>query len=115
MRGRNLDLLTGTAVALALMLAGPATAAPDENSAAIEALVPVPEPANVPPPTISDIGGQATATVTPKTDVAPAAAPAPAPAAAAPVIAPTPAAAPNDVATAPAAPLDPVAEKLREV
>jgi L,D-transpeptidase YcbB len=127
MRGRNLDLLTGTALALALMLAGPATAAPDENSAAIEALVPVPEPANVPPPTISDIGGQATATVTPKPDVAPAspaAAPAPAaPAAAAPVAAPaspaaapaSPAVAPNDVATAPAVPLDPVAEKLREV
>ncbi|MBV8751794.1 MAG: L,D-transpeptidase family protein [Hyphomicrobiales bacterium] len=113
MRGRNLDLLTGTALALALMLAGPATAAPDENSAAIEALIPVPEPANVPPPTISDIGGQATATVTPKADVVPAI-PAAAPAPAAPADA-TPAAAPNDVATAPAAPLDPVAEKLREV
>ncbi|MBV8576902.1 MAG: L,D-transpeptidase family protein, partial [Acetobacteraceae bacterium] len=89
------------------------TAAPDENSAAIEALVPVPEPANMPPPTISDIGGQATATVTPKTDVAPAS-PAAAPAPAAPAAA-APAPAPADVATAPAAPLDPVAEKLREV
>jgi murein L,D-transpeptidase YcbB/YkuD len=121
MRGRNLDLLTGTALALALMLAGPATAAPDANSAAIEALVPVPEPANMPPPTISDIGGQATATVTPKTDdvvpapASPAAAPA-APAAAAPAAAPAnPQEPPKDVATAPAAPLDPVAEKLREI
>ena len=120
MRGRNLDLLTGTALALALVLAGPATAAPDENSAAIEALVPVPEPANMPPPTIADIGGQATATVTPKTEDAapapasPAAASAPAaPAAAAPAVAP--AEPPKDVATAPAAPLDPVAEKLREI
>jgi murein L,D-transpeptidase YcbB/YkuD len=119
MRGRNLVLLTGTALALALVLAGPATAAPDANSAAIEALVPVPEPANMPPPTISDIGGQATATVTPKTDevapapASPAAAPAPAaPAAAAPT---SPAEPPKDVATAPAAPLDPVAEKLREI
>jgi murein L,D-transpeptidase YcbB/YkuD len=115
MRGRNLDLLTGTALALALMLAGPAAAAPDENSAAIEALVPVPEPANVPPPTISDIGGPATANVAPKTDVAPASAsPAAAPVPAAPAAA-APATAPADVATAPPVPMDPVAEKLREV
>ena len=123
MRGRHLELLTGTALALALMVAGPATAAPDENSAAIEALVPVPDPANMPPPTIADIGGAATANVTPKpTDMAPApvspaAAPAPAaPASAAPAAAPaSPAAAPKDVAATPAAPLDPVAEKLREI
>jgi L,D-transpeptidase YcbB len=115
MRGRNLDLLTGTALALALMLAGPAVAAPDENSAAIEALVPVPETANVPPPTISDIGGPATANVTPKTDVAPAtASPGAAPVPAAPAAA-APATAPMDVATAPPVPMDPVAEKLREV
>jgi len=122
MRGRNLDLLTGTALALALFLAGPATAAPDENSAAIEALVPVPEPANMPPPTISDIGGPETAAVTPNIEVAPApanpataSAPA-APAAAAPAAAPVnPQEPPKDVATAPVAPLDPVAEKLREI
>ena len=71
MRGRSLDhLLTGTTLALALMLAGPVMAAPDENSAAIEALVPVPEPADVAPPTIADIGGQATATVTPQAGAA---------------------------------------------
>jgi L,D-transpeptidase YcbB len=129
MSGRGLDyLLTGTALALALTLAGPALAGPDEKSAAIEALVPVPEPANVAPPTIADIGGSATASVTPKTpDVeptAPAAAPAspaatPAPAApatAVPAAAPAPAAAPpKEIAATPPAPLDPVAEKLREL
>jgi L,D-transpeptidase YcbB len=116
MRGRNLDLLTGTALALALMLAGPATAATDENSAAIEALVPVPEPANMPPPTIADIGGAATATVTPKTDDVPPPAAAPAPAAAAPSAAPaSPPEPPKEVVTAPVAPVDPVAEKLREM
>ena len=123
MRGRHLDLLTGSAVALVLMLTGPAAAAPDETSAAIEALVPVPESANMPPPTIADIGGPATANLTPKpADVAPASASpavAPvlsAPTTAAPAAAPaSPAAAPTDVAAAPAAPLDPVAEKLREL
>src|ERR1700736_3037177 len=121
MRGRGLDyLLTGTALALALALAGPATAAPDATSAAIEALVPVPEPANVPPPSIADVGGPATASVTPKApDVTlePPAAGAPAPAApatAAPAAAPTPAAPPKEIAATPPAPLDPVAEKLRE-
>ena len=121
MRGRGLDyLLTGTALALALALAGPATAAPDATSAAIEALVPVPEPANVPPPTIADIGGPATASVTPKdgdmAPAAPAAAPSASPAAApAPAAAPTPAAPPKEIAATPPAPLDPVAEKLREL
>src|SRR5437660_3620226 len=121
MRGRGLDyLLTGTALALALALAGPATAAPDATSAAIEALVPVPEPANVPPPTIADIGGPATASVTPKdvdmAPAAPAAAPPASPAAApAPAAAPTPAAPPKEIAATPLAPLDPVAEKLRDL
>jgi L,D-transpeptidase YcbB len=141
MRGRSLDhLLTGTTLALALMLAGPVMAAPDENSAAIEALVPVPEPADVAPPTIANIGGPATATVTPQAGAAEPAAPAaaspatptpatPAPAAAtpaAPAAAPATAApatvpgapdtAPNkDVAAAPASPDAPVADKLREL
>jgi L,D-transpeptidase YcbB len=117
MRGRHLDLLTGTALALALLVAGPAGAAPDPNEAAIEALVPVPEPANLPPPSIADIGGPATATVTPKaSDIA-----SPAPAADAPASQPvSPAAvpaapAPKDIAATPPAPLDPVAEKLREL
>ena len=122
MSGRSLDhLLTGTALALALTFAGPAAAAPDQTSAAIEALVPVPEPANVAPPTIADIGGPATGTITPKTDdlappaatpASPTATPAPAaPAAAAPV----PAAPAKEIAATPPAPLDPVAEKLRDL
>jgi L,D-transpeptidase YcbB len=131
MRGRGLDyLLTGTALALILTLAGPATAAPDENSAAIEALVPVPEPANVPPPSIIDIGGRTTASITPRphdpvpeepasaAPASPAAAP-PAAAAPAPVApataAPAAAPAPAEIAATPPAPLDPVAEKLRDL
>jgi L,D-transpeptidase YcbB len=124
MRGRGLDyLLTGTALALALALMGPATAAPNENSAAIEALVPVPEPANVPPPSIADIGGPATASVTPKgSDMAPAApeaappaSPAAAPAPAAPAAAVPATEPPKEIAATPPTPLDPVAEKLREL
>jgi L,D-transpeptidase YcbB len=117
MRGRSIDrLLTGTALALAVALAGPATAAPDANSAAIEALVPVPEPANVPPPSLVDVGGPATAAVTPRATE-------PAPAASAPtneaIPLPEPANVPppgaKDVAAAPASPDAPVAEKLREL
>jgi murein L,D-transpeptidase YcbB/YkuD len=125
MRGRSIDrLLTGTALALAVALAAPATAAPDPNSAAIEALVPVPEPADVPPPSLVDVGGPATAAVTPRAvepgPVAPAAA---APAAIAPtndgIPLPEPAnippPGPKDVAAAPPSPDAPVAEKLREL
>src|SRR3954447_4697782 len=63
MQGRRFDrLLTGTAIALALGL----TAAADralaqvQDQSAIEALVPMPEPANVPPPTAADIGAPET-------------------------------------------------------
>jgi murein L,D-transpeptidase YcbB/YkuD len=122
MSGRSIDyLLTGTALAVTLMIAGPAAAAPDANDAAIEALVPVPEPANVPPPSIVDIGGPATAAVTPKADdvqpPATAVPPSPAPATAAPAAEPAaPAAAPpKEIAARPPAPLDPVAEKLRDL
>jgi L,D-transpeptidase YcbB len=122
MRGRSIDrLLTGAALALAFALAGPATAAPDANSAAIEALVPVPEPADVPPPSLVDVGGPATAAVTPQAGASePAAA---APAARAPTTdgiplpepANVPPPGPKDVAAAPASPDAPVAEKLREL
>ncbi|HXW23784.1 MAG TPA: L,D-transpeptidase family protein [Xanthobacteraceae bacterium] len=132
MSSRRFDrLLTGTALALALVLAGPAIGAPDGNSAAVEALVPVPDTADVPPPTLADVGDPATGSVTPPPSAAAAAAPAPpAPAATTPA-APIPAAtAPTndgippaepanvppptlkDIATAPASP---VAEKLREL
>jgi murein L,D-transpeptidase YcbB/YkuD len=122
MRGFELDrILAGTALALVLTLSGQANAQAN-NPAAIEAGVPVPEPANVPPPTAADIAKDAT-TVTPAAQgtmfetpraAAPAAAapatPAPATTATAPA---TPAPAP--VASAPAS-LDPIfGEKLREI
>jgi len=119
MSGRSLDhLLSGTALALALMVTGPAIGAPDQNSAAIEALVPVPEPADVPPPSIVDIG-PATASVTPKASDVVTAAPAaavpltPEPSAAAPAA--PPAAPLKEIAATPPTPADPVAEKLREL
>lgn len=131
MRGFQLDrVLAGTALALVLTLAGQASAQ-SNNPAAIEAGVPVPEPANVPPPTAADLAKEAP-TVTPAAKgtmfetprsaapdttatTTPAAAPTTAPA---PVAAtPAPAA---PVAAAPAAPagtsVDPVfAEKLRDI
>ena len=64
MRGIQLDrILAGTALALVLTLSGQANAQ-SNNPAAIEAAVPVPEPANVPPPTAADIAKDAP-TVTP--------------------------------------------------
>ena len=137
MRGFQLDrVLAGTALALVLTLAGQASAQ-SNNPAAVEAGVPVPEPANVPPPTASDLAKEAP-TITPAAQgtmfetprsaaptttatTTPAAAPtaAPAPAAPAPVATtPAPAA---PVATAPAAApgaasVDPAfADKLRDI
>lgn len=79
MRRQRLDrVLAGSAIALVLAVTGAAYAT-QENTAAIEAAIPVPEPANVPPPTKADIDLPAAAT-------APAAAAAPAaPAAETPV------------------------------
>src|SRR3954454_5165124 len=60
MQGRRFDrILTGTAIALVLGMAqaGPGLA---QSQSAIEALVPMPEPANVPPPTAADVGGPVT-------------------------------------------------------
>src|SRR5436309_9475368 len=67
MRGLRLDrVLTRTALALVqidVLAAGNVTPARAETPAhdlkAIEALVPLPETADVPPPTIADIGGLA--------------------------------------------------------
>lgn len=128
MRGLHLDrILAGTALALVLTLSGQANAQ-SNNPDPVEAGVPVPEPANVPPPTAADIAKEAT-TVTPAaqgtmfetpraatpntTATAPAATPAPDTTATAPAATPAPA----PVASAPAAPsADPVfAEKLREI
>src|SRR5437762_285560 len=60
MQGRRFDrILTGTAIALVLGLAqaGPARA---QSQSSIEALVPMPEPANLPPPSVADVGGLTT-------------------------------------------------------
>src|SRR5205085_3851234 len=62
MQGRRFDrILAGTAIALVLGLAqaGPALA---QSQSSIEALVPMPEPANLPPPTAADVGGATTET-----------------------------------------------------
>jgi murein L,D-transpeptidase YcbB/YkuD len=110
MHGRRFDrILTGTAIALVLGLSsGPsAWAQVQQDQKAIEAAVPLPEPANLPPPSAADVGGPTTdSTGTASTAInlpdppdlppptfkdvaAPSAAPAPAP-----VAAPAPAAAP---------------------
>src|ERR1051325_11778281 len=58
MRSRRFDrILTGTAIALVLGLASTGNIARAQDEKAIEALVPMPEPANVPPPSIADVGG----------------------------------------------------------
>lgn len=49
-------VLAGIALALLPAMSGNALAGPDEDEARIEAAIPVPEPANVPPPTAADIG-----------------------------------------------------------
>jgi L,D-transpeptidase YcbB len=109
MQGRRFDrILTGTAIALVLSItsAAPGWAQAASDQQAIEAAVPMPEPANVPPPTAADIGGAVTETTgstavnlpdppdlpppTFKDVAAPSAAPAPAPVAA-PAAAPVPA------------------------
>ncbi len=101
-------ILTGTAVALILGLSA-ATPVLAQSQPAIEALVPMPEPANVPPPSAADVAdkGETTGSTpsaainlpdppdfpppTFKDVAAPAVAPAPAPTVATPVTAPTPA------------------------
>jgi murein L,D-transpeptidase YcbB/YkuD len=125
MQGRRFDrFLTGTAIALALGLAavGPASA---QDQSAIEALVPMPEPANVPPPTAADVGGTTTGSTAinlpdppdlpPPTfkDIATPSAP-PAPEAApATVATPTPAPAPTPAVAA--NPDQPIRDALREL
>ena len=49
-------VLVGSALALLFAMPGNALAGPVLDEAAIEAAIPVPEPANVPPPTAADIG-----------------------------------------------------------
>src|SRR5438477_11786325 len=62
MQGRRFGrILAGTGIALVLGLAqaGPALA---QSQSSIEALVPMPEPANLPPPSAADVGGPTTET-----------------------------------------------------
>ena len=102
MGGQRCDrILAGTALAMVLALAPSAYAQPDK----IEAAVPMPEPATLPPPTAADI------TAKPAPDPNTAAAPAPAPA--------ETAAAPETPPPDPLASLDPadrpIAEKMRDL
>ncbi|MEJ0078557.1 MAG: L,D-transpeptidase family protein [Alphaproteobacteria bacterium] len=63
MPSRRFDrILTGTALALVLGLAATANPAFAQDQKSIEALVPMPEPANMPPPSIADVGGTAETT-----------------------------------------------------
>ena len=131
MRSRRFDrILTGTAIALVLGLASTGNIARAQDEKAIEALVPMPEPANVPPPSIADVGGapettgstNSTAIVLPDppdlppptfTDVATPATP-PAPEAAPATIA-TPTPAPVPAPTVVAHPDQPIRDALREL
>ena len=124
MQGRRFDrILTGTAIALVLGL-GVAAPVSAQSQSAIEARVPLPEPANVPPPTAADVAGPAETTgstainlpdppdLPPPTfkDVA-----APAPAAApATVATPTPAPAPAAAPIVAANPDQPIRDALRD-
>jgi L,D-transpeptidase YcbB len=87
MANRRFDrILTGTAIALVLSLtcaSAPALAQSTLTDAEIEAKVPLPDVADVPPPTAADVGGTSTATLPTQ--------PAPAPQAAAPQAPATPA------------------------
>src|SRR5438105_6163067 len=131
MHGLRLDrILTGTAIALVLtVMAG--TPAMSVDSMEIEAAVPIPEAANLPPPTIADIGPTTTASTpsTPSSAAAPsaplaastsatppqAAAPAADAPATTPAVAVTPPAAAPDAAPPTVVATSPEAEKLREV
>src|SRR5882757_6563408 len=102
MHGRRFDrILTGTAIALILGLGSvnPTLAQTTPDQAAIEAKVPLPEAANMPPPTAADVGPWITGTTNAVNlpeppDLPPTskdAAPAAAPTTAAPTVAPAPA------------------------
>ena len=140
MQSRRFDhILTGTAIALVLGLsfATQPASAQGLSNAAIEAKIPLPEPANVPPPTAADIGtaaapaeettgGGVTLPDPPelppptfKDVAAPPPAAAPAPAAAAPATTPTPAAAAPAATPEPPKPVvaadQPIRDALRDI
>lgn len=92
---RLLAAMVASFMATAAYAQSPDTPRASATDLAIEAGVPVPEPANVPPPTAADINGTAPAQAAP--------APAPAPVATAPAAAPAPVAAVPAPAPAPVA------------
>jgi murein L,D-transpeptidase YcbB/YkuD len=137
-------VLAAATLALLLTTAGTAIAAPDNSittgtiaqpsEADLNARIPLPEPADVPPPTAKDVGPVPVTTpaaaVAPAPTTNPAAAVAPAPAtspavekaespapAAQPAVTAAPQPATSETASAPAAevPADPVAVKLKEI
>jgi murein L,D-transpeptidase YcbB/YkuD len=142
MRGLRLDhVLASTALALVLAIGGGGASSANEPSG-LESRVPLPEPADLPPPTAADISPVATTATAPVQETRAPEAPAPTERAAAPapsepakeavapvksepapaviaVPAPVAAPVPQPAAAAPAAPavaaVEPVAEKLREV
>jgi murein L,D-transpeptidase YcbB/YkuD len=119
MRGTHFDrILAGTALALVLALGGPAAAATD-TPRAIEAAIPVPEAANVPPPSAADIAATAPTVRPGSMPASTASVPAPAASAPAPTAPAVSAPAPVPVAPTVAATLNPadaaLAEKLQEL
>jgi L,D-transpeptidase YcbB len=106
MHGRRFDrILTGTAIALVLGLGSlnPAVAQTSQNQAAIEAKVPLPEAANMPPPSAADVTAPETTGTTNAVNLPePPDLPPPSVKEAAPVAAPTPVTAAPTVAPAPA-------------
>src|SRR3954467_15869478 len=114
MQRRRFDtILTGTAIALVfgLTVGGSPAFAQALSNAAIEAKIPLPEPANLPPPTAADVApAEATASTgtainLPDPQAAP---PPPLTDVAAPVRGAAPASAPAPAAAAPAATPEPV-------
>jgi murein L,D-transpeptidase YcbB/YkuD len=126
MRSLRSDRILATTALALLLSTGVAANAQGLDSRAVEALIPIPEPAGVPPPSIADLGEPATGTPAPVTngeapaDVA--IAPAKIDATPVPDAAETPPLPPKDGVTpsapgttADAAPVtDPVIDKLRE-
>jgi murein L,D-transpeptidase YcbB/YkuD len=122
MHGRFDRILTGTAIALVLGLGSlnPALAQTSQDQAAIEAKVPLPEAANMPPPSAADVAAPETTGTTNAVNLPePPALPPPAFKEAAPAAAPAPVTAAPAVAPAPAPVManadQPVMDALRDL
>ena len=115
-------LLAGAAVIAIVAASAPTAYAASDTPEAIEAGVPVPAPANVPPPTVADVGakemaapavtGTVPAAETPKAEAAPAVTPEAPKATAAPAAAPE---TPKAAEVAPSSPADMLASKIKEM